>query len=361
MKKKIKNFFTFNNNFLPLTPKLDFIRICNDKMSIIDDNYNFLLKRTKQQILVDKKMEEMQKKQSIDREQIEFEKKLKIEKKRRMLIKKHQFIISAYNNKMVLDMILKNKKFIKYITEQQKNNTKTESNLDIKNEPSHKINTISNVNENNIDENDNKELNLLNIPVQKEEKKFKLQNNYIKTDYTSTQNSDMNNFNINNESNSKYSNKKKFNISFPINSSFFTTALPIVNNNDTRTPKKSVLSLKKNKLIENSTPNNNKKPFINIYNDLDNDVIINNKNINIQKYKANSINKFMNNNNENKMKRNILKFKNINKVTLEKDMINSNKKCKLKESFFSESIKDNCKFKDIKRRPLTSTYFKYKK
>jgi len=293
MKKKIKNFFTFNNNFLPLTPKLEFIKICNDKMTIIDDNYNFLLKRTKQQILVDKKMEEMQKKQSIDREQIEFLKKLKIEKKRRMLIKKHQFIISAYNNKMILDMILTNKKFIKYIIEQQKKNIKTESNVDIKNEPTHKLNTINNINENEniIYENDNKEPNLLNIPVQKDEKKFKLQNNYIKTDYTSTQNSDMNNFNTNNESNSKYSNKKKFNISFPINSSFFTTALPIVINNDTRTPKKSVLSLKKNKLNKNSTPNSNKKTFINIYNELDNDVIINNKNFNIQKYNANSINK----------------------------------------------------------------------
>ena len=145
----------------------------------------------------------------------------------------------------------------------------------------------------------------------------------------------MNNFNTNNESNSKYSNKKKFNISFPINSSFFTTALPIVINNDTRTPKKSVLSLKKNKLNKNSTPNSNKKTFINIYNELDNDVIINNKNFNIQKYNANSINKFINNNNENIIKRNILKYKNINKVTLEKDIINSNKKCKLKESFFS--------------------------
>jgi hypothetical protein len=122
MKKKLGSVFEINNKFIPLIPKLDVIKIIDHKISIIDENYNYLLKKTKEQILVDKKMEELFKKHKIELEQKEYLKKIIMEKKRKRLMKRHQFIISSYNNKMLLDMILADENFIKYLSKLKKRN-----------------------------------------------------------------------------------------------------------------------------------------------------------------------------------------------------------------------------------------------
>ena len=109
-----------DNKYTPLVPKLDFIKNCDDKIYFLNDHFYCLLKRSKEQMLLDKIKEEMQKRQSIDYEKIENEKRRRLELKKKKLTKKHQLILSSYNNKMILDMILSNKKFIRYITEQQK-------------------------------------------------------------------------------------------------------------------------------------------------------------------------------------------------------------------------------------------------
>ena len=204
-----------------------------------------------------------------------------------MLLKKHKLIISSYNNKMLLDMILSNKKFIKYITEKQKTNINIKTETDFK---SNELNTISNKNnktiynitENNYDYNQN-------IKIFKKLNESKTQNKTINSEYYSTQNSEINSHYIkktySNEDNEKYEYKKnaKKNISFPITSSIFPTSIPINKNNDSFTPQKSVFSLRKNKIIKNKI-NYDKECLITNFNDLEKNNIINNKNVRIQKY-----------------------------------------------------------------------------
>ena len=373
MKKKLGSVFEINNKFIPLIPKLDIIKIIDHKMSIIDENYNYLLKKTKEQILVDKKMEELFKKHTIELEQKEYLKKIIMEKKRKRLMKRHQFIISSYNNKMLLDMILADEKFIKYLSKLKKRNNeiKTENTYtyDMTNaKGKSKIkrkNTINIVDK----KTNNHEINIDNYKasvikedtIQKEEVYNKRHNNYLKTDYVSTQNSEKNETIINNKI-SNYSNTKnelsknstKNSFSFPINSSFFTTSIPVTLNNSI-TPKKSVLSLNKNK---NDT---NKQLLTNIFVELDNNKTVNNNNFNIQKYKANSIKKYLNTNNENKNQKSIIKIRNKNLFDVIKENNCSCKKHKLKTSLLSDSYINTIRPNYNKKRPLTSTNYRSKK
>ena len=373
MKKKLGSVFEINNKFIPLIPKLDIIKIIDHKISIIDENYNYLLKKTKEQILVDKKMEELFKKHKIELEQKEYLKKIIMEKKRKRLMKRHQFIISSYNNKMLLDMILADENFIKYLSKLKKRNneiktektftyymTNTKGKSKIK-----RINTINIINK----KSNNHEINIDNYKtsvikedtIQKEEVYNKRHNNYLKTDYVSTQNSEKNETIINNQI-SNYSNTKnelrknstKNSFSFPISSSFFTTSIPATLNNSI-TPKKSVLSLRKNK------NDSNKQLLSNIFVELDNNKIINNNNFNIQKYKANSIKNYLNINNENKNQNSIIKIRNKNLFDVIKENNCSCKKHKFKTSLLSDSYINTIKPNYNKKRPLTSTNYRSKK
>jgi len=338
--KKIKNFFGMDNKYIPLTPKLDFIKECEDKIFLINNNFNCLLKRSKEQMLLDKIKEEMLKKQSIDYEKIEREKRLRLEQKKKKLAKRHQLILSSYNNKMILDMILSNKKFIRYITEQQKKrfkNIKTETDLVNQNGL-----IISNKNINTLE--NNKDYNQ-NNKIFKSINDFKNKTYNINSEYYSTQNTEMNTL-YNNETNSnngQYPFKINKNISFPLSSSIFKTAIPMENTKYSQTPKKSVLYLRKNKNInEKHKVNPYKEPLITEINNNNsyNNFINNNKKFSAQKYKP----FIMNNNEENKGFKNLLTNNNINLNIDEK------KNCHKKASSYSINMTPVVK----KMRPLTS-------
>ena len=337
-------FLRYNNKYFPLTPKLDFIKTCDNKLSKIYNNYNYLLKKSKFQMLVDEKMKEIQKKKDIDLEKIILDKKIKLEKKRKILLKKHKLILSSYNNKMLLDMILSNKKFIKYITEKQKinNNIKTESNFknnELNTIPNKNNKTIYNITENNYDYKQNNK-------IFKKLNESKTQNKTINSEYYSTQNSEINSHYINktysNEDNEKYEYKKnsKKNISFPISSSIFPTSIPINKNKDSFTPQKSVFSLRKNKIIKDRI-NYDKQCLITNFNDLEKNNIINKNNIRIQKYNSN----LMNNKNKNI----------ISMLSYKKD------KNKFKESFLSGKYENKYILSSFRKRPLTSFDYKNNK
>ena len=269
----LKTYFGFKNEYIPLIPKLDYIKTCDNKLSIINDNYNYLLKKSKQQMLLDKKMEELTKFHSFELEKKRLDKELKLKKKRKMILKKHKLLISSYNNKMLLDMILSNKKFIKYINKTEKKNIRIETNIN------QNINT-SNCSKNKIyyltENSKNKRKNKLY-------KSINIFNSHNKTiNYTD-------NFSVkNSEKIRKYKTSKINDIySFPTSASIFTTSIP---NSDNENPKKSVLYLKKN-------TNNNK--ILNTCFDLERNGI--NHNYKVGRYKSALIN------NKNKKIKNNLK------------------------------------------------------
>ena len=231
----LKSYFGFKNKYIPLIPKLGFINICDNKLSIINNNYNYLFKKSNQQMLLFKKMEEMNKMQSVEFEKIRLNKKLKLSKKRKILLKKHQLILSSYNNKMLLDMILSNDRFIKYINKTQRKNLRIETDTNINahkdiSMPHSNMNKIYNITENSIDYCNNNLFRSINI--------FNTHNKTINTrENYSTQISEIN-------ANSKYKTSEKSKIlTFPKSTSIFTTSLPISKNY--YSPKNSVLYLRK--------------------------------------------------------------------------------------------------------------------
>jgi hypothetical protein len=138
---------------------------------------------------------------------------------------------------MILDMILSNDNFIKYINKKQRKNLKieTETNTDIhkKMNISHSnMNKIYNITENTIDYSNNKLFKSINS--------FNTHNKAINSSENfSTQNSEIN-------MNAKYYNSKKNKIlTFPASNTIFTTSLPM--SNHYYTPKNSVLYLRKKK------------------------------------------------------------------------------------------------------------------
>jgi hypothetical protein len=96
-RSNLRSYFGFKNKYFPLIPKLDFVKKCDNKLSIIKDHYDYLFKKSKQQMILDKKMEEMSKKQFFEFEKIRLDKKIKLNQKRKILLKKHQSILSSYN------------------------------------------------------------------------------------------------------------------------------------------------------------------------------------------------------------------------------------------------------------------------
>ena len=352
----IKNLFYMDNKYTPLVPKLDFIKNCDDKICFINDNFNCLLKRSKEQMLLDKINEEMQKKQLIDYEKIENEKRRRLELKKKKLAKKHQLILSSYNNKMILDMILSNKKFIRYITEQQKRkfkNIKTETNYMNENGLN-----ISNKNINKTESNkDSNQNNQISISTNR----FKNKNKNINSEYFSTQNSELNTFYSNispNETNSnigknQYTLKNNKNqISFPISSSIFKTSLPIENTKYSQTPNKSVLYLHKNTKINDKFKTNIKERLMTEFNNSYNNYIIHNKKSNLKKYKP-----FLtNNDNENIGIKSILESNKKNIINKDDSKNNQLKEISL-FCLYNNNITTN---NNKKKRPLTSCNFRNK-
>lgn len=312
-RSNLRSYFGFKNKYFPLTPKLDFIKKCDNKISIIKDHYDYLFKKSKQQMILDKKMAEMNQKQSFEFEKIRLEKKIKLNQKRKILLKKQQLILSSYNNKMILDMILSNENFIKYINKKQRKNLKieTDTNTDIhkKMNISHSnMNKIYNITENTIDYGNNKLFKSINS--------FNIHNKAINSSENfSTQNSEIN-------MNAKYYNSKKNKIlTFPISNSIFTTSIPMSNNY--YTPKNSVLYLRKKK----NKKNDNK--YLNDFSFRKNNP---NNNYQIRKYSSSLIN------NKNKQIKPILKNKeNIQKYLLtdEKIINEEDKNRELKGQYFS--------------------------
>lgn len=352
-----RSYFGFNSKYTPLTPKLNFINTCDTKQSSINEHISYLLKKTKQQMLIDKKKAEMQKAKNIDHEREILEKMRKLEKKRKMVLKKHQLILSSYNNKMLLDMMLSNKKFLKYLTEKSKIKTETDfaSRHDLSISIQNNINSICNTTENSICENITKQLLRL--------KTLQVNNKTINSEYLSTQNSEiktyLNKFNYSpnkknlNDEKYEYKPKKKEYISFPISSTIFQTSIPVKTIKLSQTPKKSFFYLRKKK-------NENEKNFITIEKEkLMTDINNSYKNKNNNKNKDFKIQKYKSFLNDNKKK--YSKNNNINKFNCKSGKNNKNKMCLSKLSLLSRELENNFISSNKRKRPLTCKKLIYKK
>ena len=124
----VKKFLRVYGKSFPLKKKFNFTGFCVDVKSLIDDEYDYLLMRNEQYHLNKKRKDEIKRKISLDLKNLENDKTLYFENKRKSLLKKQKLMLSSYNNKMLLDLMFKNKKYVKYITEKNIENIKTRNN-----------------------------------------------------------------------------------------------------------------------------------------------------------------------------------------------------------------------------------------
>ena len=120
--KRKKDKYGLINNSIILKGKTNFVEHWIDKMDFIDIQFNYLLRKTKEQMIAENKMNEVKKKLFLSAQKKNIEKKKEHQKKKNQLLKRHQYIQSAFNNKMMLDMLLKNKRFMDYLMTIKKNN-----------------------------------------------------------------------------------------------------------------------------------------------------------------------------------------------------------------------------------------------
>lgn len=346
-----RSFFDFNIRYIPLAPKLNFIKECDSIQSSINKDISYLLKKTKAQILI-KKKEDMQKIKNIELEKNILEKMRNLEKKRKFVLKKHELISSSHNNKMILDMILSNKKFLKYLTEKKSKKLKTESHFPSLNDLSistkYNINSISNTTENSI--NQDKKKPLLRF------KTLQVYNKTINNEYFSTQSSEINsyynnlNYSINkknfNDEQNEYKIKNRDDISFPISSTIFPTSISVKSIKHLQSPKKSIFYLRKKKNENNFISIDNENLITDINNSYKNK---NNKNKNckIQNNKTLLID------NKKKNTKYNIKNSNANKYNYQSGQINENKIYRTKLNPLSAVFESNFIQSKQKKRPLT--------
>ena len=145
----IRKFLRVYRGSFPLKKKFNFTGFCKGVKSLIDEDYDCLLMK-KKELSKNKKREWLRKKLSLEVNDINFDEKEILEKRKKNLLKKQKLMQSSYNNKMLLDLMLNNKKYIKYMTEKNSDNSKTrnKNNNDEKKEDSIKL--FNNFTEGNI-------------------------------------------------------------------------------------------------------------------------------------------------------------------------------------------------------------------
>ena len=126
--RSVKKFLKIYGSQYPLKKKLYFVKLCQDALSVINDDHEYLLTGEKDLENEKKKRIQIKNNLTIDLKYIQFNKKLKLEMKKKNLMKKQKLMDSAYNNKMMLDMMLSNNKFINFITEKNLQNMKLSNN-----------------------------------------------------------------------------------------------------------------------------------------------------------------------------------------------------------------------------------------
>ena len=144
----VKRFLRIYGKSIPLKKKFNFTGFCKDVKSLIDEDYDYLLMKKKDILSKNKKREFLRAKLALEVNDINFNEKSSFKTKKKKLLKKQKLMLSSYNNKMFLDLMLNNKKYIKYITEKNSDNCKTRNNRDNKNEKQE--DSINNFIENNI-------------------------------------------------------------------------------------------------------------------------------------------------------------------------------------------------------------------
>ena len=166
----VKQFLRIYGKSIPLKKKFNFTGFCKDVKSLIDEDYNYLLMNKKDLLSKNKKREFLRARLTLEVNDINFKEKETLKTKRKNLLKKQKLMLSSHNNKMFLDLMLNNKRYIKYMTEKNSDNFKTRNKKDNNNEKQE--DSINNFTENNIfskikafetiDEFSNKKFNTLN-------------------------------------------------------------------------------------------------------------------------------------------------------------------------------------------------------
>ena len=113
----VQKFLRVYGKSFPLRKKFNFTGFCFDVKSLIDEHYDYLLNGNEENHMKKKKMAQIKRKLSIDLKNIEFNNKIYFENKRKKLLKKQKLMLSSHNNKMMLDLMYNNKRYIKYLTE----------------------------------------------------------------------------------------------------------------------------------------------------------------------------------------------------------------------------------------------------
>ena len=148
----IKKFLRVYGKSFPLKKKFNFTGFCKDVKSLIDKDYDYLLMRNRDYYSNRKKREQFKTKISIDLKNIGFNENSFFENKRKHLMKKQKLMLSSYNNKMILDLMFNDKRYVKYITEKnnENSNPKNRNDLEEKTEESINNNLIKNNKTNDI-------------------------------------------------------------------------------------------------------------------------------------------------------------------------------------------------------------------
>lgn len=102
----------------PLIHKSSFTEYVKLKKSFLIPHFKSLLTLTKDQMMREE-YSRQQNDQIKTYKETQSQKILKLQNMKKNFLKKQEIIKSAYNNKMVLDMVLKSKKFIKYFISQK--------------------------------------------------------------------------------------------------------------------------------------------------------------------------------------------------------------------------------------------------
>ena len=145
----VKKFLRVYGKSFPLKRKFNFTGFCKDVKALIDEDYDYLLNKKKELLSKSKKRELLRTKLKLELNDINFNEKKALEIKKNNLLKKQKLMLSSYNNKMMLDLMFNNKKYIKYITEKSTDNFQTTRNNKDKNNTKKEF-SINNMNENNI-------------------------------------------------------------------------------------------------------------------------------------------------------------------------------------------------------------------
>ena len=321
--KAVKKFLRLYGGSFPLRKRFNFTGFCNDVKSLIDEDYDHLLMKNQEVLTKNKKKELFRKKFYMELKEIEVDKNIMLEKKKKSLIKKQKLMLSSYNNKMMLDMMLNNKRYIKYMIQ---NNIKTRNN----NKTNYSKRDES-INNNMSDNNKTKDI-------------FSSLNTFETIDEFIPQRAKY--LNQNKIMNKTFSNfipitlKKKYDN----NNSFFKTGIPIGNQDFSPTLRNTLTNIQQN--------NKNKKYNINInLPNLNNNYVSLNNNINIfnslKKNKKKSNLKIKDFNNYNTSLRKKITFNNILSKKNSLETINDRNKSDSKSNYTSK--KENLYSNDINK------------